>query len=327
MRVTTLDAHVGGAAVRLVTAGLPTLHGATMVERAAAFDAEADPVRRLLCLEPRGHAGVLGVALTEPERAEADAGLLFFDGAGLRALSRTGVIAATALALDANLVVPHAAGRLELDTLAGPVWSRVSSRRAGGTVAAVAVEGPVAAVARGNARVIAGGRAIPFDLAWSGSDLLAIVEAEAAGVALTPARGLELRRAALDLIGHIGEQVMPGAAGERGLDGCVFVGASTRAGADVRAVLVRADGAVTRAPSGEGTAAVCAVLSAMGVLGEGRAHIESLSGAVWAAEVEQAPPVDGAPAVRVTIESPVYRTGSHEFVREPDDAFTGTNWI
>ncbi len=324
MRVTTLDAHVAGAAVRLVTSGLPTLDGTTMAERAASFEQQADDIRQLLCLEPRGHAGVLGVALTEPEREEAEAGMLFFDGGGMRPLSRTGILAATALALDAHLISPREPGRLEIDTAAGPIWSRVSARRADGTVAAVSVEGPTAVVVRGNARVTAG-RTVPYDLAWSGSGLLAIVDAEAAGVALTPARALELRRAGLDLIAHIGEQRPPESSKE--LDGCVFVGASTKAGADLRAALVRADGRVTRAPSGEATAAVCAVLSAMGVLAEGEAGIESLSGEVWAVYVDTAPPENGAPAVRVRIEAPVHRTGSHEFVREADDTLIGAAWI
>lgn len=324
MRVTTLDAHVGGAAVRLVTSGLPTLEGTTMAERAASFEEQADDIRQLLCLEPRGHAGVVGVVLTEPERAEAEAGMLFFDGAGMRPLSRTGVLAATALALDAHLISPREPGRLEVDTAAGPIWSRVSARRPDGTVAAVSVEGPNAVVVRGNARVVAG-RAIPYDLAWSGSGLLAIVDAEAAGVALTPTRSLELRRAGLDLLAHISEQRPPGSPGE--LDGCVFVGASTKTGADLRAVLVRADERVARAPSGEAAAAVCAVLSAMGVLAEGEARIESLSGAVWTVYVEDAPPENGAHAVRVRIESPVHRTGSHEFVREADDPLIGDAWI
>src|SRR5690606_38785875 len=114
MRVTTLDAHVGGAAVRLVTSGLPTLEGTTMAERAASIEEQSDDIRQLLCLEPRGNAGVVGVVLTEPERAEAEAGMLFFDGAGMRPLSRTGVLAATALALDAHLISPREPGRLEV---------------------------------------------------------------------------------------------------------------------------------------------------------------------------------------------------------------------
>ncbi len=329
MRVNTIDAHVAGAAVRLVTDGLPVLEGAVMAERRASFEAQADGIRRFLCLEPRGHSGILAVALTEPDRPDADAGVLFFDGVGMPMLSRAGVIGATALALDARLITPRGVDRLELDTEAGVVSSQVTRRSAEGHVVAVAVDGPPAAVVRGNARVTTGTRTVSFDLTWSGSEVLAIAEGEAAGVPLAPARALELQRAGVELIGRINERfavAVPGQPEPRPVEGCVFVGAASHLQADVRAVLVRADGRVSRTPSGSGTAAVCAVLSAMGVLGAGRAVIESLSGTVWSAHVVDAPPLDGAPAVRVTIESPVFRTGAHEFVREADDAFTGIAW-
>ena len=58
MRVKTIDAHVAGAAIRLVTAGLPAIEGDTMSERRASFEAAADGIRRLICLEPRGHAAL-----------------------------------------------------------------------------------------------------------------------------------------------------------------------------------------------------------------------------------------------------------------------------
>lgn len=330
MRVKTIDAHVAGAAIRLVTAGLPAIEGDTMSERRASFEAAADGIRRLICLEPRGHAGVLGIALTEPDRAEADAGVLFFDGMGMPLLSRAGLIGATALALDARLITPRIADRLELDTEAGPVSSQVTRRSAGGQVAAVSVDGPPAAVVRGNARVTTASRSVSFDLAWSGADVLAIAEAEAAGVPLAAARALELQRAGVDLLRHVNERfavAVPGYVEPRPVDGVVFVGAASHPGADVRAVLVRADGRVSRTPSGSGTAAVCAVLSAMGVLGGGVAVIESLGGAVWSAQVSAAEPLNGAPSVRVAIESPVFRTGVHEFTHDAEDPLIGVTWL
>ena len=38
MRVITLDAHVGGAAVRLATSGLPRVDGGSIAERSVQFE-------------------------------------------------------------------------------------------------------------------------------------------------------------------------------------------------------------------------------------------------------------------------------------------------
>jgi proline racemase len=330
MRVTTLDAHVGGAAVRLITSGLSPLLGQSMAERRSSFDLGAAGIGLMLTREPRGHAGLVGVVLTEPAREDADAGMLFLTGAGGRSLSGHAALAAAGLALDHRLITPRRPDALHLDTEAGAVIVRVIERDPSGHTRRLSVEGPPAAVIRGNVRVTAARRAVKADLAWSGSEAIAIVEGEAIGVPLSAAHSLDLRRAALDIIAALEETAavtMPGTSERVSVTACAFVGPASDLHADVRSVLVRADGTVSRSPSAGGTAAVTVVLAAMGLLMPGSAsRHESLSGTCWTAE---AMPLAGEVAgpMSVSIVAEVYPTGAHEFVVADGDPLpSGVRW-
>ena len=53
--IRTIDAHVGGAPLRLVVDGFPSPAGGTMQEKRAWLRKHADRLRRAVMLEPRGH--------------------------------------------------------------------------------------------------------------------------------------------------------------------------------------------------------------------------------------------------------------------------------
>jgi proline racemase len=331
MRLTTLDAHIAGAAVRLVTSGLPRIEGASMAERRLSFEHTAGDVSLLLTREPRGHAGVVGVVLTEADRPDADAGMLFFTGAGSRPLSGHAAMAAAALALNHGLVVPRLPDLLQIDSESGAVSVGVTARDSQRRVRAARFEGPPAAVLRGNVRVTTSRRTVRVDVAWSGSEVVAIVEGEAAGVPLSSSHTLELRRAGLELITTLGEMLTltpPGHTTAVPVTACAFIGPATALNADVRSVLVRSDGTVGRSPSVSGTAAVSVVLAAMGLLspGTGSRH-ESLSGTSWTAEATPSSQ-DFQALTSVAVTAEVHATGAHEFVVETSDPLTrGVLWV
>ena len=316
MRVTTLEAHVAGAAVRLVTSGIPSIDGATMVERQQSFEARASAIALRLTREPCGHAGMVGVVLTEAEQPDADAGLLFFTGAGPRGHSGHAAMGAIVLA-RANGLLTSSRALAALDTPAGPCL--VELLRAGnGSSARVRYEGPPATVVRGNQRVTVRSRTLRLDLAWSGTEIVAIVEGESAGVPLSAAHTLELRRAAREILEVLEGMVAPIPPGHREAvapSACVFVGPASTTDADVRAVMVRADGSVSRSPSASGTAAVAVVLAAMGLLPPGApSRHESLSGTSWLAEVTSAGELS-----KVAITADVHQTGACDWHLEAGD--------
>ena len=66
--VKTIDAHAAGEPLRLVTDGMPTPSGRTMLEKRDWLRRRADHLRRALMLEPRGHADMYGAVRQALER-------------------------------------------------------------------------------------------------------------------------------------------------------------------------------------------------------------------------------------------------------------------
>lgn len=312
--------------MRLVTSGLPSIEGATMAERRSSFEARAGIIADALSREPRGHSGVVGVVLTEPERAEADCGMVFFAGAGTRPLSGHAAMAAGAIAVVHGLVASRVAGRVEIDTEAGALRLEVSDgpewpRRA-------RLTSPPACVIRGAARVTTARRVLNCDIAWSGSELVAVVDGESAGVPLSAAHTLELRRAGRELLDAIAQTLSvthPVSRSRGDVTACVFVGPPADDRADVRAVMVREDGSVSRTASASASSALAVVLAAMGMSAADRpTRHENLAGISW--DVALAEQVEEA-RWRVAIAAEVYLTGEHEFTLDPSDPMVrGAVW-
>src|SRR5207245_4141531 len=57
--LSTIDFHTAGIGMRLLTTGLGRLPGATIAEKRRWFQEHLDHLRTGLCLEPRGHRGLL----------------------------------------------------------------------------------------------------------------------------------------------------------------------------------------------------------------------------------------------------------------------------
>ena len=72
----TIDAHAAGEPLRIITAGVPPLPGATVLERRRFMAEHYDHLRRTLLFEPRGHADMYGAVLTPPVTPGADFGVL-----------------------------------------------------------------------------------------------------------------------------------------------------------------------------------------------------------------------------------------------------------
>ena len=310
MHFSTIDAHVAGAAVRLVTSGLPRVDGASLQEQSVALEQQLGVELAGLSREPRGHEGTVVAMFAEPERRDADAGVLFFGAHGPIALCGHGLIGATALGLSRGLLGPRSAGHLVLDTVAGAVTVRTTDG-AGSPVARVSYTGPAARVIAGNRPVVIGRRVVHADLVQAGGEVLAIVDAEAAGVPIVHARLLELQRGGLDVA-----RALDGDA----VGGVVFIGIAPEHGVDVRSATVYADGVVERSPGGSSTVALASVLTAMGALTMGQRLVhQGLFGSTLDAMVNAISEIEGAPAFEVEVGGEVWPTGDHEFVFHDGD--------
>ena len=329
-QIRTIDAHVGGHPLRLVVDGLPRASGRTMALKRDWLRRHADALRRAILCEPRGHADMVAALLTEPVSPEAHAGILFMDGAGYPAISGHAVIGAATIAVARELFFAGNAQlahevRLVLDTVAGVVHATV---RCDGAVPdrrvhSVAFTNVPAFVHTAAHPVRVGTRELRVDVAFAGV-FYAIVDAEATGLPLRRERLDDLRALGVRLQQAISDgsdfphPLDPNAGG---IAGVVFTGPPADPEAHLRSVVVTG-AVVDRSPNGTATAAVMAVLDAMGLLGDDQRFVhESITGALFRGHAVRRTLVGETPALVADIEGSAWITGEHTFLLDDEDPF------
>jgi trans-L-3-hydroxyproline dehydratase len=167
-----------------------------------------------------------------------------------------------------------------------------------------------------------GRRRVPADVAFGGA-FYAIVDSEAVGLPIDVPHLPELRRTgmeikhAIEAAHHVAHPLEPGL---EGIYGTIFTGPPSREGADLRNVTIFADAEVDRSPCGTGTAAVMAVVNAMGLLAEGRPFVhESLIGSRFTGRIAGRTQVGALDAIVPEIEGSAWITGEHTFLVDERD--------
>jgi proline racemase len=346
--IKTIDAHAGGAPLRLIVGGVPSPMGQTMAKKQLSFKRQSDHLRRALVLEPRGHADMCAALLTEPASPGAHAGILFMHNDGYSPLCGHALMAAATIAIERRLIVSASidgadVSDLVFDTVAGsirvrarvlqsgaarsasagPAISSSEGAQPGGVrVDAVAFTAPASFVSAAGQKVAAGPRDIRIDIAFGGG-FYAIVDTEAIGVPLDGPAVPELRRVAAAIKAAVDGSpavVHPHDAALSGLEGVIFTGPPRDPEAHLRNVTVFADGAVDRSPSGTGTAAVMAVLDAMGLLLEDAPFVhESAIGTLFRGRVTRRTQIGDTLAIVPEIEGSAWITGEHTFLIDDED--------
>jgi proline racemase len=332
-RIRTVDAHVAGQPVRLIVSGLRPIQGTTLAEQQAWAMRRLGRVRRALMHEPRGHRDMTGALLTPSTTETAQAGVLFMDHDGWRPLSLHGLMAVTTIALERGLItVADEVTTLTFDTAGGVVpvrverrWSKAVAGAGGASTVRVSraiVRGLPSFVLYPAATVKLGGRALKVDVAFGGA-FFAIVDGEAAGVPLVRERLAELRALTRRIVDAVEQQhaiVHPQQTSVSGLAGVIFTSPANDETADLRALVVHADGSVDRSPGGAATAAVMAVVDAMLQLDPDRAFVqEGPIGTRFRGRVVERVDLGGVPAIVPEIEGQAWITGDHAFVLQADD--------
>jgi proline racemase len=311
-RVSAVDYHTAGEPFRIVTAGVPALEGATILERRRFAREHLDRFRRLLVFEPRGHADMYGCHVVPPNDDGADLGVVFFHNEGYSTACGHGTIALVTWALDEgvverregenHVVVDVPSGRLE--TWATVERGRVRSVRFRNVPSFVWAEGIEAAGS-------------PVDVAFGGAFYASVEErVEPAGLPRLIALGREIK-AALEADHDVVHPLEPEL---RDVYGVIFWQHESDDPVTQRNVTVFADGEVDRSPCGSGTSARLALLDAQGRLprGETLRHL-SIVGSEFTGRVVGETEVAGLPAVVTEVEGSAHRTGCAEFELDPHD--------
>jgi proline racemase len=177
-------------------------------------------------------------------------------------------------------------------------------------------------VLHGGMTVKLSSRSVRADVAFGGA-FYAIVDSEAVGLPIDVAHLPELRRIGMqikDAIDAAQTIVHPLEPGLRDIYGTIFTGPPSDERADLRNVTIFADAEVDRSPCGTGTAAVMAVIDAMGLLGEAKPFVhESLIGTRFRGRVASRTRVGDHDAIVPEIEGSAWITGEHTFLIDDDD--------
>jgi proline racemase len=321
--VRTIDAHVEGAPVRLVVDGFPTPRGRTMGDRCRWAERHAEHLRRALMMGPRGHVDMSGALFTEPVTPGAHAGLLFMQSDGYGRVSPGSIIAVTTIALERGLILPGGDGAtVVFDTVAGTLRARATLAAEGSRVRHVAVQAPPSFVLHAGLEILAGGRRVRADVAF-GSGFYAIVDSEAVGLGIDLSRLPELRRAggeirrAVDAVRAVAHPLEPGIAG---IAGTIFTGPSADSRSGLRSVTVFGDQQVDPSPGAGGTAALMAVLDAMGLVAEDTEFVhEGLIGTTLVGRITGRTQVADYGAIVSEISGSAWITGEHTFLVDDTD--------
>ena len=319
IEIRCIDAHTAGEPLRLIVEGFPRVEGRTILEKREFIREHHDHLRRALMLEPRGHLDMYGALLTEPEREGSDAGVLFMHNEGYSTMCGHGIIAVVTIALERGLIVPRGPGVIVLDAPAGPIKAR--AKMSGDRVESVSFENVPSFVLHAGVPVALGNRELRADVAFGGA-FYAIVDSEAAGIPVVPGRLADLRKAGMEIKRAVEAAVTvvhPDEPGLHGIYGTIFTGPPA-GDADLRNVTIFAEAEVDRSPCGTGTAAVMAVLSAMGLLGPEQTFThESIIGTRFHGRVVRDVVVGDLPAIVPEIEGSAYITGESTFLIDERD--------
>ena len=321
--IRTIDAHTAGEPLRLIVDGYPSIQGVTMQEKREWLSGNCDHLRTALMPEPRGHADMYGALLTEPERSTSEAGVLFMHNAGYSTMCGHGVIAVATIAIERGLIKPRRADVIVLDTPAGQVHARVRlTAAAPPRVTSVSFRNVPSFVLLPGVAIQLDGRAIRADVAFGGA-FYAIVDSEAAGLAIRGDRLPELRRAGMAVKQAVESLVRvqhPQRPELRGIYGTIFTGPPVSAEADLRNVTIFADAEVDRSPCGTGTCAVMAVLAAMGILTPEQTFThESIIGTRFRGRIAGEVMVGDLPAIEPEIEGEARIIGESTFFIDEAD--------
>jgi trans-L-3-hydroxyproline dehydratase len=318
--VSTVEMHTGGEPTRIVIDGWPKLSGRTLLDKRREARKRFDHLRRGLMLEPRGHDGMYGALLVDPDHPEADLGVLFMHNEGFSTMCGHATIALARWAVDSGRVArrdPETVVRLQCPC--GLVIAKVA---ADGTVRFDSV--PAFAYALDRIAPTRTWGPLTVDIAYGGA-FYAILAADSIG--------LDLRSSPMRLIVDAGEEVtravaraLPIVHAEEPelafLYGTILTdGGDGAAGRASRNVCIFAGRQIDRSPTGSGVTARLALMAARRQVRPGEERLfESCTGALFSGRVvRDTPPVGGRKAVIVEVGGLAHYTGEARFRFDDDD--------
>ncbi len=321
----TTDMHTAGEPVRIFESGYPDLAGATLLEKRRDALGRHDALRRMLMLEPRGHAGMYGVIPTAASDPRAAFAVLFTHQEGYSTMCGHATIAIGRWAVDTGRVpAPGGRAAFGLETPCGVVQVTVEPGPA--AVPRVAFESVESfASHRDQTLSVPGFGPVMVDIAFGGA-YYAILPASRLGLSLrdtTLDRLVQAGIAITDAARHAIAIAHPGEPDLSFLYGTILTDDIALGSSDLAPsynLCVFAEGQIDRSPTGSGVTARLALAAARGEMAVGQSHeIRGVSGEGFIGTLVASSPA----GARVKVAGQAFYMGRCEFIAEPGDRFAG----
>jgi proline racemase len=317
----TIDFHTAGIGMRLLTSGLGRLPGNTIGEKRRWFQEHLDDLRTGLCLEPRGHRGLLIAIMTDPVTPGAQFGLFFIYPGGYYVSCGEGTIGAATAAVETGMVARQGSETpVIIDTEAGVV--ETIARSEGDRVREVTLKWtPSFVVLTDQVVEVEGVGEVPVDIAVGAGNVFAIVEAEPLGVRVRRELANPIARKGMAVRDAVNAELqveVPGL-GKTSVDNVLVHELPDSEGVSPNA-LVWGPGQVDAAPCGSGTCARLALFHHRGLMDVGSTFVsQGLLGLSFTARIAGETEVDGQRAILPEITGSAYLTGFSQILFDPDD--------
>jgi len=321
-RISTIDVHVAGEPLRVITQGFPEPEGATILEKRRFCQTHLDHYRRALMMEPRGHPDMYGCLLVPPSNLQADFGVLFMHNEGYSTMCGHGIIGLVTVLMEQGLV-PESTPETTvcLETPSGLITARASVHK--GRVRSVSFRNVPSFVTDLDQVVqIPGIGPVHYDLSFGGA-FYGFCRASDFGLELTPEYAQEIT--------ELGIKIKRGIMASRTIEhptepdlgflyGIIFVSSPVNAESHHRQVCIFAKGALDRSPTGTGVSAHLAILAARESITDQTPYvIESILGTTFIGKIVERLHHHGVPAIVPEVAGQAFLTGKHEFVIDEED--------
>lgn len=321
-RISTIDVHVAGEPLRVITDGFPEPEGATILEKRRFCQTHLDHLRRVLMWEPRGHSDMYGCLLVSPSDPRADYGVLFMHNEGYSTMCGHGIIGLVTVLIEQG-IFSHAdpARKIRLETPSGLVTAMASVEE--GRVCSVAFQNVPSFVGGLDETIeVPGIGPVRYDLAFGGA-FYAFCQAKELGLELSPRQAQKITEMGVKIKQAIMAQRSIEHPNEPDLGflyGIIFVDSPINVHAHCRQVCIFAEGALDRSPTGTGVSAHLAILAARGSIDDQTPYVlESILGTTFTGRMVEKINYHGIPAIVPEVSGQAYLTGKHEFVIDEED--------
>jgi trans-L-3-hydroxyproline dehydratase len=323
--ISTVEMHTGGEPTRIIVDGWPKLAAKTLLEKRREAKERFDHLRRGLMLEPRGHDGMYGALLVEPDHPDADLAVLFMHNEGYSTMCGHATIALARWAVESGRVArhepetPHSETIVRLQCPCGLVRCRVAGD---GMVRFESV--PAFAYALDRIAPTRTWGPVAVDIAYGGA-FYAFLAADSIG--------LDLRSSPMRAIVDAGEEIAEAAARAIAIEhpdepdlaflyGTILTdGGDGTNGRPSRNVCIFAGRQIDRSPTGSGVTARMALQGARREAKAGDERLfESCTGAIFSGRiVRDSAAVGGRKSVIVEVGGRAHQTGEARFRFDGDD--------